>query len=158
MTVIRIRSDISVILIYWTSSTGACHCPDNTRSWMASSFSGWGGCHSCRPHGDWMVVLYSIICTPHRNRHDSSSVKYVYPQTEETTEYHGLSCQCHQQTHTSTFTYKQDHANIPIIKYYWEMKDVIMCPYIQCSTWMDRCHQLLVLSKGKETNYSCLVS
>ena len=71
MTVIRILSDISVMLIYWTWSTGSRHCPYNIRSWMASSFSGWGGCHSYRHHGDWTVVLYSIICTPHMNLHDS---------------------------------------------------------------------------------------
>ena len=77
----------------------------------------------------------------------------AYPQTGETTAYHGLSCQCHQQRQISTLTYKQGPTNIPILKYYWEMRDVIICPCIQCSTWMDRCHQLLVLSRGKETNY-----
>ena len=44
------------------------------------------------------------------------------------------------------------------VKYYWEMKDVIICPCIQYSTWMDRCHQLLVSSKDKNTNYSYLIS
>ena len=64
MTVIRILSDIFVMLIYWTWSTGSCHCPDNDRSGLASSFTGWGGCHSCRPHGDWTTpVLCCIIST-----------------------------------------------------------------------------------------------
>ena len=44
MTVIRILSDISVMLIYWMWSTGPCHYPDDEGSGMASSFTGWGGC------------------------------------------------------------------------------------------------------------------
>ena len=97
------------------------------------------GALSCRPHGGWTAVLCCIVWTHRRNLHDSSSVQYVYPQTGETTAYHGLSCQCHQQTWISTFTYKLGPSNIPILKYYWDMKDVIICPCIDSVLlrWMD---------------------
>ena len=143
MTVIRILSDISVMLIYSTGCDiqGQGHVTVQMMKgvgWRHHSL-GEEGAHSCRPHGGWTAVLCCIVWTTRRNLHDSSPVQYVYPQTRGTTAYHGLSCQYHQQTWISTFTYKQGPSNIPILKYDWEKKEVIMCPWIDSVLlgWMD---------------------
>ena len=125
-----IYSDIHVMLTYWMWYTGSSHTPGDERSWMASSFTGWGGCPLVQTAWRWdgSSLLHCMdnpqespwlklgtICVPTNRRNYCIS----WPI---------LSCQCHQQTWISTLTYKQGPSHIPILKYYWEMKEVIICP------------------------------
>ena len=127
MTVIMIFSDISVMLIYWMWYTGSCHCPCDERSGMVSSFTGRGGCPLVQI--SWRLDGQPAGISMTQARYNTCTHKQEKPL--HIMAYDRLSSQCHPHTWISTFTYKQGPSNIPTLKYYWEMKEVIICPCIE---------------------------